>query len=154
MRGIGYAGKIIVDANSRAGGILETFFSELRRRKVFRVAIAYAVVGWVLLQVGELLFPSFGAPEWVLKVFIVLVALGFPLALVLAWALELTPEGLKSQDSIDNSPPPTDTAVAPIERCSIAVLPFNNMSGDPGYEHLADGMSEDLTTFLSRVPGL
>ena len=154
MRGIGYAGKIIVDANSRAGGILETFFSELRRRKVFRVAIAYAVVGWVLLQVGELLFPSFGAPEWVLKVFIVLVALGFPLALVLAWALELTPEGLKSQDSIDNSPPPTDTAVAPIERCSIAVLPFNNMSGDPGYEHLADGMSEDLTTFMSRVPGL
>jgi adenylate cyclase len=133
---------------------MENFFSELRRRKVFRVAIAYVIVGWILLQVGELLFPSFGAPEWVLKVFIVLVALGFPLALVLAWALELTPEGLKAQDSIDNPSPSTDTAAASIERCSIAVLPFNNMSGDPGYDHLADGMSEDLTTFMSRVPGL
>ena len=126
-------------------------FSELRRRKVVKIAIAYAVVGWILIQIGELLFPSFGAPDWVLKVFIVLVALGFPLALILGWALEMTPEGIQTQAKIDSAETSGNNSV---ERCSIAILPFNNMSGDTAYDHLADGMSEDLTTFMSRIPGL
>lgn len=127
------------------------FFTELRRRNVFKVAIAYLVVGWILIQISELLFPSFDAPDWVLKVFIVLVALGFPLAVVLAWALELTPTGIQTQASVDGD---KSIPASSVERCSIAVLPFNNMSGDTSYDHLADGMTEDLTTFMSRIPGL
>src|SRR5262249_10529246 len=65
------------------------------RRHVVRVAIAYAVSTWVLLQLASIVFPAFGAPDWVLKVVIALLALGFPLALVLAWAFELTPEGIR-----------------------------------------------------------
>ena len=71
------------------------FFYELQRRHVVRVAIAYAVAAWVLLQLASIVFPTFGAPEWVLKVVIALLALGFPLALALAWAFELTPEGIR-----------------------------------------------------------
>ncbi len=75
--------------------IPRNFFAELKRRNVYKVAVAYAVVGWLLIQAGSILFPIFEAPAWVLKVFVTLVFLGFPVALVLAWAFELTPEGLK-----------------------------------------------------------
>lgn len=129
--------------------------AELRRRNVFKVVVAYLIVGWILIQAGEVLFPSFGAPDWVLKVFIVVVALGFPLAIVLAWALELTPQGLVTQNSLDGRAEEPDAAQeTTAERLSLAVLPFNNMSDNPDYDHLADGMSEDLTTFLSRLPNV
>ena len=72
-----------------------SFFSELKRRNVFRVGIAYFVIGWVLIQVADTAFPAFGAPEWVLRIFMLFVALGFPVALVMAWALELTPQGVR-----------------------------------------------------------
>jgi len=71
------------------------FFAELKRRNVYRVAVAYAVVAWLLIQLASILFPTFEAPPWVMKVFIAAVALGFPLALILAWAFELTPEGIQ-----------------------------------------------------------
>jgi len=71
------------------------FLYELRRRHVVRVAIAYAVAAWVLLQLASIVFPAFGAPEWVLKVIIALIALGFPIALILAWAFEVTPDGIR-----------------------------------------------------------
>jgi len=71
------------------------FLYELRRRHVVRVAVAYAVAAWVLLQLASIVFPTFGAPDWVLKAFIALLALGFPLALVLAWAYELTADGIR-----------------------------------------------------------
>ena len=70
-------------------------FHELRRRNVFRVAGVYAVVGWLLIQVGVAVLPTFEAPGWVLKVFIALILAGFPIALILAWAFEVTPEGVK-----------------------------------------------------------
>jgi TolB-like protein/Tfp pilus assembly protein PilF len=72
-----------------------TLFAELRRRKVFRVAAAYAVVAWLLLQIADVLFENFGAPGWVFKSFTVLLVLGFPLAVVLAWVFDLTPEGVR-----------------------------------------------------------
>lgn len=72
-----------------------SLFGELRRRKVFRVAAAYAVVAWLLLQIADVLLENFGAPDWVFKSFTVLLVLGFPLAVVLAWVFELTPEGMK-----------------------------------------------------------
>ena len=72
-----------------------SFFFELRRRNVFRVAAAYAVVAWLLVQAADILLGNFGAPEWVFKSFVALLALGLPLALFLSWAYELTPEGVK-----------------------------------------------------------
>ncbi len=71
------------------------FFAELRRRNVYKVAVAYAIVAWLLIQLASILFPTFEAPPWVMKVFIAAVALGFPLAVILAWAFELTPEGIQ-----------------------------------------------------------
>ncbi len=69
---------------------MKSFFAELKRRNVYKVAVASAVVAWLLIQLASVLFPTFEAPSWVMKVFIVAVALGFPLALNFAWAFELT----------------------------------------------------------------
>src|SRR6202790_4493994 len=78
-----------------------SFFSELKRRNVYKVAVAYAVVGWLVIQISSTVFPTFHAPEWVVQTLVVLVALGFPIALVIAWAFELTPEGLKRTEDVD-----------------------------------------------------
>src|SRR5438876_1884709 len=77
------------------------FFAELKRRNVYKVAVAYAVVGWLVIQISSTVLPTFHAPEWVVQTLIVLVALGFPIALVIAWAFELTPEGLKRAEDVD-----------------------------------------------------
>ena len=76
-------------------------FQELRRRNVVRVGVAYVIVGWVFVQIAQLLFEAFAAPEWVIKVVVALVALGFPFMLIFAWAFELTPEGLKKTREVD-----------------------------------------------------
>ena len=81
------------------------FFAELKRRNVYKVAAAYAVISWLLIQVGSILFPTFEAPRWVMKAFIVLVVLGFPLALIFAWAYELTPTGVRRTQYL----PPNET---------------------------------------------
>ena len=80
-----------------------SFFSELRRRNVFRVAIAYSVTGWLVAQIAELALDSFGAPDWVMKTILLLLVLGFPFALLFAWAFEMTPEGLKREKDVDRS---------------------------------------------------
>jgi TolB-like protein/Flp pilus assembly protein TadD len=82
---------------------VKNFFIELKRRNVYKVAIAYAVVAWLLLQAASILFPTFEAPPWTMKVFVAVIALGFPIALILAWAFELTPEGLKRTEDVDVS---------------------------------------------------
>jgi TolB-like protein len=81
----------------------KNFFAELKRRNVYKVAIAYAVVAWLLLQAASILFPTFEAPPWTMKVFVAVITLGFPIALVLAWAFELTPEGIKRAEDVDLS---------------------------------------------------
>ena len=78
-----------------------SFFSELKRRNVYKVAITYAVVAWLLVQVGSILFPTFEVPSWVMKVYVTAIAAGFPVALVMAWAFELTPQGLKRTEVAD-----------------------------------------------------
>lgn len=80
-----------------------SLFAELQRRNVVRVGIAYAVISWVLAQVAEFAFENFGAPEWVLKTVVVVLLLGLPLALFLAWAYEITPEGVKREEDVDRS---------------------------------------------------
>ena len=79
----------------------ENFFAELKRRNVYKVAVAYAVVGWLLVQVATQVFPFLEIPNWVVRLVIALVAIGFPIALVIAWAFELTPEGLKRTEDVD-----------------------------------------------------
>jgi TolB-like protein/tetratricopeptide (TPR) repeat protein len=80
-----------------------SFFGELKRRNVVRVGIAYVVIGWVLAQVAEFVVENFGAPDWVLKTFVVFLFLGLPLALFFAWAFEITPEGVKREKDVDRS---------------------------------------------------
>ena len=82
---------------------MSSFFSELRRRNVFKVAVAYAIVGWILVEVASVFLPGFDAPDWVFKVVMLLVILGFPMAVVFAWAFELTPAGLKREKEVDRS---------------------------------------------------
>lgn len=83
---------------------MNPFFRELKRRNVYKVAVVYAVVGWLLIQAASILFPTFEAPSWVMKVIVVVIAIGFPIALLLAWAFELTPEGLKRTESAADVP--------------------------------------------------
>src|SRR6202521_5010456 len=80
---------------------IDSFFTELRRRNVYKVAVAYAIVGWLVVQISSTVLPTFHAPEWVVQTLVVLVALGFPIALVIAWAFELTPEGIKRTEDVD-----------------------------------------------------
>ena len=80
---------------------MKSFFAELKRRNVYKVAVAYAVVGWLVIQISSTVLPTFHAPEWVVQTLVVLVALGFPIALVIAWAFELTPEGIKRTEDVD-----------------------------------------------------
>src|SRR2546427_12793983 len=78
-----------------------SFFGELKRRNLYKVAVAYAIVGWLLVQVATQVFPFLEIPTWVVRLVIVLVAVGFPVALVIAWAFELTPEGIKRTEDVD-----------------------------------------------------
>src|SRR5437879_1072587 len=77
------------------------FFAELKRRNVYKVAVAYAVIGWVIAQISTQIFPFLEIPNWVVRLVIVLIAIGFPIALVIAWAFEATPEGIKRTQDVD-----------------------------------------------------
>src|SRR5467141_4853004 len=81
-----------------------TFFGELKRRNVYKVAVAYAIVGWLLVQVATQVFPFLEIPNWVVRFVIVLVAAGFPIALVIAWAFEITPQGIERTEVADTMP--------------------------------------------------
>jgi len=80
-----------------------SFIEELKRRNVIRVSIAYAVVGWLVSQVAEFAIGTFGAPDWVLKIFVVFLMLGFPIVVIFAWAFEITPEGIKRERDVDRN---------------------------------------------------
>ena len=79
---------------------IDNFFSELKRRNVYKVAVAYVVVSWLLIQAASILFPTFDAPPWIMKVFVAVIVLGFPIALVFSWAFEITPEGIKREEDV------------------------------------------------------
>src|SRR5438874_4394329 len=79
-----------------------SFFAELKRRNVYKVAVVYAVVAWLSIQAASILVPTFEAPSWVMKVIVMAVVLGFPIAVILAWAFELTPEGIKHTEDVDS----------------------------------------------------
>src|SRR5213596_3301556 len=85
------------------------FFAELKRRNVYKVAVAYAVAGWALAQGIAQVFPVFGVSNRIIQLIVLLIVLGFPIALVLAWVFELTPEGLKRTEDVDLSQPRSKT---------------------------------------------
>lgn len=181
-----------------------SFFTELKRRNVFRVAIAYGVVAWLVAQVLQLVFESFGTPDWVMKTVLVLMVAGLLFAIFFSWTFEMTSEGLRREtsdpasqyragstsrldrtiiialvaavayfafdkfvldakrdaailESVSVQAPepdaaPSEPAQASIQ--SIAVLPFVNMSDDPGNEYFADGLAEELLNILVKIPEL
>src|SRR5438067_10334543 len=77
------------------------FFAELKRRNVYKVAVGYAVVGWLLIQVATQVFPFFEIPNWGVRLVVLLIVIGFPIALVIAWAFELTPGGIKRTEDVN-----------------------------------------------------
>jgi TolB-like protein/Tfp pilus assembly protein PilF len=160
------------------------FFSELKRRNVYKVAVAYAVAGWALAQGIAQVFPVFGVPNWIVQLIVLLIVIGFPIALVLAWAFELTGEGLKRTEDADfarprekshawiyvavlgailaiglfflgrYTAPPTQHAAVDTSVKSIAVLPFENLSDDKQNTYFADGVQDQILTNLARVSDL
>ncbi len=178
-----------------------SFIDQLKRRNVFRVGIAYLIVAWLTAQVTELALGSFATPDWVMKTVLFLLAIGFPLALILAWAFELTADGIKLEKDVVRPDSSTrlsgrtfDFAIIGLllvavvflvvdnyllddatdrlaeqsfepasldkmsfklpDKPSIVVLPFDNMSSDQEQEYFVDGITEDLTTDLAKMPGL
>ena len=81
---------------------MKIFFSELKRRNVYKGAVAYAVVSWLLIQVATQVFPFFEIPNWAVRLIVLLLILGFPVALILSWAYEITPEGIKRESEVES----------------------------------------------------
>jgi len=155
------------------------FFSELKRRKVFKVGAAYLVVAWLAVQAVSIGFPAFDAPPWALRIFILIALLGFPIAVVMAWIFDATREGVKLDIGSSGSKGLFAAAALLIllalgwyfygqpsfrkgdantpslaERNSIAVLPFANISGRAEEDYFSDGMTEELLNVLAKVPQL
>jgi adenylate cyclase len=122
-----------------------SLWEEIKRRKVIRVVIAYLIVGWGLIEIADVTSEPLRLPDWSNTFVIWLVALGFPIAIILAWILDVTPRGIEvtPDASSDKTPSPPDA--------SIAVLPFLNMSGNEDNEYFSDGLSEELLNLLVRL---
>jgi TolB-like protein len=152
------------------------FFEEIKRRKVYRVAVAYAVVAGGAIQLASAVFPAWELPGWALRLVIILLLIGFPISLILAWALEVTPEGIRATPSAPAAPRRRRNIVAlvalgiivsaaagffllprasarKIDK-SIAVLPFENFSDDKENAYFADGIQDDILTNLSKIGDL
>jgi len=125
---------------------------------VIRVAIGYAVVAWLIVEVASVMFPGLLLPDWTVRLVIGLAIIGFPIAIVLAWAVELTPGGIKAEaatsDRVEQSLPEPAKRRSTEGFDSIAVLPFLNLSNDPENEYFSDGMSEELLNLLCKLPQL
>ena len=157
-----------------------SFFSELKRRNVYKVTVAYIVGGWALSQGIAQVFPVFDVPNWAIRLVVLLIIIGFPIALIIAWAFEVTPEGIKRTEAADAAGQRsrgvawiyvvvlgaivsiglfflgryTAGNAAGLPQKSIAVLPLINESGDPKDEYFSDGLSEELIAALAQISGL
>jgi TolB-like protein/Flp pilus assembly protein TadD len=159
----------------------KNFFGELKRRNVYKVAVAYAVVGWLLIQIGTQVFPFFEVPNWGIRLIVLLIVAGFPIALILAWAFELTPEGIKRTEDADLVAPGvsrkrkwiyvviiagalsvglfflgryTAPNVANLPAKSIAILPFDNLSRDPDNAYFTEGIQDEILARLAKIADL
>ena len=174
-------GRSVVDERGRES---LNFFAELKRRNVYKVAVAYAVAGWALAQGIAQVFPVFDIPNWVVRLIVLLIIIGLPIALGLAWAFEVTPEGIKRTDVADAagqhsrghtwiyivvvaaafsislfflgrySAENKTTSRAGISNKSIAVLPFENLSRDPENAYFADGIQDEVLSMVAKIGDL
>lgn len=149
---------------------ISDFFSELRRRRVIRVIVLYAIAGWVVIEVTSTVLPGLNLPDWTTTLVILLVALGFVIAIMLAWAFDIGPGGIQRTPAAaiaetetvtasQKQPEPAEQKPAASvadtsQRKSIAVLPFVNMSGDAENEYFSDGISEEILNLLVKLPQL
>ena len=101
-----------------------SFTAELKRRNVFRVAAAYVVAGWLLTEVASVVLPTFGAPDWVLKVLIAMMTMGFPIVLIFSWVYELTPEGLKRDHEVVREESITPATGKRLDKITIGLIIF------------------------------
>ena len=149
------------------------FFEEVKRRKVYRVAAAYAVVAAGAIQLASAVFPAWDLPSWALRLVIILLLIGFPISLILAWALEVTPEGIRTTPATPAAPRRRRNVIALVAvgiivsaaagffllprasarklDKSIAVLPFENFSDDKENAFFADGIQDDILTNLAKI---
>ena len=132
----------------------KTFFAEAKRRRVYSVAVAYVVGGWALAQGIAQVLPIFDVPNWVVRLIVVLIVLGFPVALTLSWFFDLTRYGIVRTP--DRRPEQGIEIVGSnvSSEKSIAVLPFNNLSAGKDDTYFGDGIAEELLGALSKVDGL
>lgn len=154
-----------------ARSVLGRLFAELRRRRVVRVAIVYAVAGWLVIQIAATVLPSLKLPDWTVTLVVVLVVLGFVIVSAMAWMFDAGPHGLERTPPAPVDPPaavppatpdpvpaPTPTPAASVPatdgRRTIAVLPFVNMSGDTENEYFSDGIAEEILNLLTQLPQL
>lgn len=141
---------------------LASLIAELRRRHVFRVALVYGAVAWLLVQMADVVFPALALPPWTITLVVLLVLIGFPIAMLLAWAYDITPAGVRRTPSEtgattgdaapDESPRPRRPHDAATR--SIAALPFVNLSPETADDWFSDGLTEELINALTRVRGL
>jgi adenylate cyclase len=157
----------------------KNFFTELKRRNVYKVAVAYAIVGWLVMQIAATVVPALHLSDAITSAVVLLVILGFPISLILAWAFELTPEGLKRTEFAGELPTKSarsrawiyvvviagaisvsffflgrytsskQSAELPVK--SIAVLPLVNESGDASQDYFSDGLTEELINSLGQI---
>src|SRR5713101_7515649 len=132
---------------------MRNFFAELKRRKVYSVAVTYAVVGWALAQGIAQVFPVFDIPNWVVRFIVLLIVLGFPLALILSWFFDLTRYGIVRTP---DRPEIEIDVVRPIgsNEKSIAVLPFADLSPAKDHDYFSDGIAEEILAALAKIEGL
>ncbi len=135
------------------------FFAELKRRRVYTVAVAYLVAGWALAQGIAQVLPVFDIPNWVVRLSVLLIVLGFPVALVLSWFFDLTRYGIVRTPDLDTSSAgtvPSRAASIQVEsnEKSIAVLPFNDLSPAKDHAYFGEGIAEELLGALAKVDGL
>jgi len=134
---------------------LGAYFEELKRRKVIRVAIGYVVGAWLLMQVADTTFEPLNLPQWSTTFVLWLLALGFPIALILAWALEVTPEGIRRTRKARRKPvSATKQATGTQTEHTIAVLPFTDMSPEKDQDHFCEGMAEEIINSLASIQGV
>jgi TolB-like protein len=163
--------------------VMKRFFAELKRRNVYKVAVAYAIVGWLVMQIAATVVPALHLSDAITSAVVLLVILGFPIALILAWAFELTPEGIKRTDEIEPGPRsrnrawiyivviggtisiglfflgrftagPGKSASDRVPAKSIAVLPFESLSEDKANAYFAEGIQDEILTRLAKIADL
>jgi TolB-like protein len=159
-KGLSYTGVLSKPAGAkRVGRPLKALISELRRRNVFRVAVAYLVTAWLLLQVADVVLEAIEAPAWAMKAVLLLLLLGLPLALVVAWVFELTPEGVKRESDVDRSRSITrqtgrrlDYAIIAILVLAVALLVYDRQRGADAGRAASTSAAETAVKSIAVMP--